>query len=179
MYKAQPFLGRLAAQFSPTEEFDLGTTDQWENGKSAQLYGADLRNLRARLVDLRGADLRFASLEGANLSKVIFRRARLINSNCVNANFHFADLRGTNLFGAILIDAQSTALTYDAEEDALTDKETKIAHAILSSYYERPFRGAFGYEKAWVQVGEVGLVPAPEYILKTEKKVYNPDEYRK
>ena len=78
-----------------------------ENGKCADLSGADLRvaNLRdANLygADLYGADLRVANLRDANLYGADLYGADLRGANLRDANLRDANLRGANLYGADL-----------------------------------------------------------------------------
>jgi len=68
-----------------------------DDGKLADLQGANLRG-----VDLHGVDLRNAKLRGANLCGADLQGANLRNADLRGANLYGADLRGANLYGADL-----------------------------------------------------------------------------
>ena len=61
-------------------------------GKQADLRGADLRK-----VELRGANLIYADLRGANLSYAKFVGSNLIGTNLSDANLKDANLKGANI----------------------------------------------------------------------------------
>ena len=81
-----------------------------EDGKRADLRGADLREAdlsgaNLREADLSGANLREADLRRANLSGANLRGANLIGANLREANLSEADLREADLSGANLREA--------------------------------------------------------------------------
>ena len=78
-----------------------------EDGKRANLYGAnlhcaDLREANLRGADLREADLHMADLREANLRGADLREADLHMADLRGANLRYANLRGANLRGADL-----------------------------------------------------------------------------
>ena len=71
-------------------------------GKRADLPGADLRGAHLEGADLRGANLRGAHLEGADLRGANLRGAKLLQANLRGANLLEANLRGADLLEANL-----------------------------------------------------------------------------
>ena len=68
-----------------------------EDGKRADLRGADLSGANLRDADLSGANLRDADLRGADLSGADLREADLSEANLSDADLRGADLSGANL----------------------------------------------------------------------------------
>lgn len=86
-----------------------------QEGKCANLRGANLQNADLRGANLQNANLRYAAMRGANLQDADLRRADLLGAylqdadlwgaNLQNANLQDADLRGADLRGADLLGA--------------------------------------------------------------------------
>jgi len=81
-----------------------------DDGKRADLRGANLRGAHLQYADLRGADLygadlQYADLYGADLHDADLRGANLRGADLQDADLRDADLRGANLRGANLQDA--------------------------------------------------------------------------
>ena len=76
-----------------------------EDGKRADLRGADLSGANLRDADLSGANLRDADLRGADLSGADLREADLSEANLSDADLRGADLREADLSEANLSDA--------------------------------------------------------------------------
>jgi hypothetical protein len=74
--------------------------DNKEDGKKADLSGADLREAYLRGADLREAYLRGADLSGADLSGTDLSGADLSGANLSRADLSGADLSGADLSGA-------------------------------------------------------------------------------
>ena len=106
------------------QQHKLWLDTKGEEGKRANLMGADLRYTNLRNANLIGADLRFANLRGANLVHADLRDANLevadlegvdlTGVDLSGADLRGADLRGTNLTGANL---EGTNLTDADLED--------------------------------------------------------------
>ena len=73
-----------------------------EDGKRANLTGADLRGADLRGADLRGANLTGADLTGADLTEADLTGANLTEADLTGANLTGADLRGADLTEADL-----------------------------------------------------------------------------
>lgn len=87
-----------------------------EDGKRADLRGANLRDADLRDADLRGANLGYANLRDADLRGAYLRYADLYVANLTGANLRganlgHADLRGANLRGANLRGAYADEYT--------------------------------------------------------------------
>ena len=95
-----------------------------EDGKRADLRGADLREADLSGANLRGADLSGANLRGADLSGANLRGADLRWADLSGANLRGANLRGANLRGADLSGA-------DLSEANLSRANLRGANLIL------------------------------------------------
>ena len=82
---------------------DLTGADlRWADLRGADLTGADLRWADLRGADLSEADLSEADLRGANLSRADLSEADLSEADLSGADLREADLRGADLTGADL-----------------------------------------------------------------------------
>lgn len=73
-----------------------------EDGKRANLSGADLHGANLHGANLYGADLRGANLHGADLREADLRGANLHGADLHGADLYFANLSGADLYGANL-----------------------------------------------------------------------------
>ena len=87
------------------EKHKLWLNSSGEEGKSANLWGADLAGADLEGADLRGADLRGADLQGADLQKADLAGADLGGAYLEGANLRGTDLQGADLGGANLKEA--------------------------------------------------------------------------
>ena len=145
-----------------------------DNGKCADLRGANLRdanlrdaNLRdanLRDADLRDADLRDANLRGANLRDANLRDADLRGANLRDANLRDADLRGANLYGADLRGANLRCAD-------LRGANLRCAKNIPFVPYACPDTGSFiGYKKANGYIVELEILSDARRCSATTRK---------
>nr|DAM40991.1 MAG TPA: pentapeptide repeat protein [Caudoviricetes sp.] len=84
-----------------------------ENGKRADLRGANLGDANLVDTDFEGANLRNAYLRSANLRSANLGGADLRGADLRGANLGDADLRGAHLVDAYLVDAYLVGTYFD------------------------------------------------------------------
>lgn len=92
-----------------------------DDGKCADLQGADLRDANLQGAHLRDANLRDADLQGASLRGADLRGASLQDANLQGANLQGADLQGASLPNGIYqivgCGSYNRCTTYDSIND--------------------------------------------------------------
>ena len=129
-----------------------------EEGKRADLRGANMSLADMRGTNLRGADLSGADLRGANMSGTDLRGADMSG-----ANMSLADMRGTDLRGAdmSLADMRGTDMRGSYLSGAKNIPEIACARLTIV-----PESGSFiGYKKAYTETNSIVAHPV---IVKLE-----------
>jgi hypothetical protein len=101
----------------------------------ANLYGANLYGADLYGANLYGADLSGANLSGANLSGANLYGANLYGADLSGANLYGADLYGANLSGANLSGANlSGANLYGADLSGANLSKTLLENKVILSF---------------------------------------------
>lgn len=100
------------------KDHELWLESKGENGKMADLHGADLRGADLHIADLRDADLSAADLRDADLHGANLVRAVLVGANLSGVDLRWADLRSVSLRRADLRGAMLESSSWDLESSA-------------------------------------------------------------
>jgi hypothetical protein len=107
------------------------------NLSEAYLSGANLKKANLSGADLSGADLSEANLSGANLSEADLRKANLRGADLSGANLSGADLSGADLSGAKNIFSVSTWFNENFKKSSNNDGY-EVYKAIGNTSYKKP-----------------------------------------